>query len=316
MRSNGNVTTGVILAAGRGSRTFPLSKTFPKSLLPVCNIPVMQYQMKAMRDAGISEILVVVGHLGKEIQKKFGNGRRFGVRVRYVVDPDPRGIASSLLKVKEKVRGPFFCVLGDIFIPPSFLVKVLRKMGKDGMANRVLVKREADHEIIKRHAEIVDDGKGQILKLIEKPKMPKSGLRSVGVYFFTPRVFAAIRNTQPSALRKERELTDSIQTLIDLGEKVGLTYLDSWDVNISYLRDLIECNVRMLGELGKKGMVGRGAQVVAGSTISKSVIGENAIIEQPINFQECVVFPGIKVHWDSSKASRMLFTGAFSIKAS
>jgi len=315
MQGDGNITTGAILAAGRGSRTFPLSDTYPKALLPVCNIPVMQYQMKAMRDAGISEILVVVGHLGKEIQKTFGNGRRFGLRIRYVLDPDPRGIATSLLKVEDETRNPFFCFLGDIFIPPRFLVKMLRKMGKDGMANRVLVKREADPEVIKRHAEIINDGRGKIVELIEKPVAPKSGLRSVGVYLFTSRVFTAIRKTQPSALRGERELTDSIQTLIDLGERIEMTYLDSWDVNISYPEDLIECNVRMLAELGKERIVGRGAKIAPGSVIAKTVVGERATVERPVRLYECVIFHDAKVNYESSEASRMLFAGAHNIPA-
>src|SRR5688500_4788501 len=97
---NGTVQQGVILAAGWGSRLQPLVSTVPKPLHPVCNKPIMQYQMEAMRDAGIVEVTVVIGPTGEAIRQYFGAGSHLGIRISYVEDSAPAGIAASLAKVE------------------------------------------------------------------------------------------------------------------------------------------------------------------------------------------------------------------------
>ena len=103
--------TGVILAAGKGTRIAPFSQRFPKPLLPICNRPILEYQIEYMKNAGIREIIVVIGHLGYEIAQHFGNGRNFGVKIRYVEQEETLGIAHALGRLEPYISTPFLLFL-------------------------------------------------------------------------------------------------------------------------------------------------------------------------------------------------------------
>lgn len=240
------IQKGVILAAGRGSRIFPLSLNYPKPLFPIADKPIMQYQIEAMAKEGISEIVVVLGHKGDKIQSFFGDGSKLGVALTYVWDKKPLGIANSLLKAKSLFYEPFVLFLGDIFISGINLrssIKLFEDKKPDGV---IIARHEKDTAFLKRNFSIVQNSEGQILKVVEKPKKAVNHLKGLGVYIFTPAIFWAIKKTPRSALRGEVELTDSIQTLIDAGREVYCDIWDCWDFNITYPQDIIECSLRFL----------------------------------------------------------------------
>ena len=178
------IRQGVILAAGRGSRIFPLSDGFPKVLLPIFNKPILEYQVEAMRNAGVKEIIIVIGATGEKIKKHFGSGARFGVKISYVFDKNPQGIASSLLLTKNLVRGPFVLFLGDIFIPKmefSQSIELFNKYHADGL---IIAKRERNLEKVKRNFAIYVNRSNRVLNVEEKPKRPRSNLKGYGLYLF------------------------------------------------------------------------------------------------------------------------------------
>src|SRR5579884_43697 len=253
-----HVRQGVILAAGRGSRISPLSLRYPKPLLPVCNKPVMQYQIEAMRTAGISEVVIVIGHLGGEIMSYFGDGGVLGVKIRYVEDLDPQGIAASLAKAEPSVGSPFVLFLGDIFVGLDDLAPAMARLVDRGALGGIVVKREDTPEPVKRNFAVLTTPDGRVWRVIEKPKDPPSLLKGCGVYLFTPAIFDAIRRTPRSALRGEYELTDAIQQLIEGGGAVYSEELARWDVNLTYPGDLLDCNLRMLRERRLECLVGTG----------------------------------------------------------
>lgn len=235
------ITQGVILAAGRGKRILPFSKNNPKPMLRVLTKPIIEYQIEAMKAVGVEEVFIVIGFLGEKIKKYFGDGKKFGLEIKYIVDDDPKGIASSLYKVKKRIKGTFLCFLGDIFVEPKGLLhSLLRMIGSEGTGNILLVRKELDIGILKLHAEAVTD-KGRVIRLIEKPKQPKSGLRTCGIYFFTPEIFKAIEKTPASELRGEVELTDAVDKLISLRKNVYFEELKTWDINVTYEADLKKC---------------------------------------------------------------------------
>ena len=106
---------GVILAAGRGTRMAPFSNSYPKPILPICNKPLLVYQIESMRAAGVRDILIVIGHLGYEIVKVLGSGEALGVRIQYVEQASTLGIAHAVMQLERYIDRPFLLFLGDIF---------------------------------------------------------------------------------------------------------------------------------------------------------------------------------------------------------
>lgn len=240
------VNQAVILAAGRGKRILPLSAKLPKSMLTILGRPILEYQIEALARAGIKNLLIVVGFRRQEIKDYFGDGKKLGVHIEYIVDKDPKGIASSLYWVKKLIRGPFFCLLGDILVDPKVFAKCLLRMFSRGQKNILLIKNEPAKSAIKLQAEVVISG-NKIVRIIEKPKSPKSNFRTCGIYKFGEEIFRAIEKTPVSELRGEVELTDAIGKLIDLKNMVYFEKLDSWDINITYAADLEKAR-SMLGK--------------------------------------------------------------------
>lgn len=312
---NHEVKQGVILAAGRGSRIFPLSKNSPKPLLPVLNKPVIEYQIDVMRKAGIWDITIVVGALGILIKKFFGNGSKFGVKISYIVDNNPQGIASSLMRVKGKITGPFALFLGDIFVKDADInssVLVMVKLKADGV---IIGKNESDPEAIRRNFSVITAAGGQILKVIEKPQKPPSKFKGYGLYLFSPAIFKAIAGTPRSSLRNEYEITDSIQTLIDSGGRVFAKKLSNWDFNLSYPEDLLMCNLKMLKEKKLKSLVGRGVHINRGARIISSVVGDRAIVDDAVVLEECLVLADTRVSKHKIPLRRMIFAKDFVLAA-
>ena len=106
---------GVILAAGHGSRMGPFGKLFPKPVVPICNKPLLAYQLEYMRQIGIDEVIIVIGHLGYRITQTLGDGSRFGMRIQYVEQEKRLGIAHAVGQLEPYIDRPFMLFLGDIF---------------------------------------------------------------------------------------------------------------------------------------------------------------------------------------------------------
>jgi glucose-1-phosphate thymidylyltransferase len=274
------VHQGVILAAGRGNRIHPLSKLYPKPLQPVCNKPIMQYQMEMMREAGIEEMAVVIGPNGNPIRDYFGDGRRLGVKIDYIEDPTPEGIASSLARAEPWVRGPFAVFLGDIFLVCTDFNQALIPV-ENGAVGTLLVRRDRP-EMVRQNFAVVTDNDGRVERVIEKPTDPPTDLKGCGVYVFDPSVFDAIRRTPRSPLRNEYELTEALQLFIETGNPIYAVEVVQWDVNVSYPDDLLACNLKMLREMNLDFLIGQGARIGSQTQILSSIIGDRAIVDSPV----------------------------------
>lgn len=287
------VRQGVILAAGRGTRLHPLSLAYPKPLRPICNKPIMQYQIEAMRAAGITDIGIVIGATGAPIRACFGDGSRLGVQISYVEDHAPAGIAASLACVEPWVHGPFMVFLGDIFLALDDLTPALAPLD-NGAAGTIIVRRDAS-AAVQRNFAVVTDERQRVITVIEKPKVPPTNLKGCGVYVFDQTIFEAIRRTPRSALRNEYELTDAIQTLIDFDKPVVAADVVRWDLNITFPEDLLLCNLRVLRERGISSLIGSGARFNREVQLISSVVGDDALIDASVCLEECLVLPGARI---------------------
>ena len=299
MKKNGGVVTGVILAAGVGSRIKPLSFDLPKPLLPICNKPIMQYQIEAMAEAGIRDFVVVVGYLKDKIIEYFGDGSRLNVNIRYIEQEKALGIAHAVGQIEGCLSGPFLLFLGDIFTIHGRLSSVMETYHKTRAPVVLAVKREKNPEFIKRNFAIQMNRDGTVKRVIEKPRYAINDLKGCGIYLFDLPIFDAIRRTPRTALRDEYEITNSIQILIEDGYKVRINDAVEWDMNVTVPEDLLECNMRLLKKMTVKNLIGSNVKLAGGTEVVNSVIGDNVMVHSPIRISDSVIFPGVSIEGGS-----------------
>ena len=196
---------GLILSGGRGTRLRPITYTSAKQLVPVANKPILFYGIEALAASGIREIGIVVGDTKREIMDAVGDGARFGVRVTYIEQEAPLGLAHAVL-VSEPYLGadPFVMYLGDNLIREK-LAPLVRRFEEEKPNAQILLARVPNPQQF-GVAELAD---GKVVRLIEKPSTPPSDLALVGVDMFDRTVFEAVKAIKPSA-RGELEITDAI----------------------------------------------------------------------------------------------------------
>ena len=280
---------GLILSGGAGTRLRPITHTSAKQLVPVANKPVLFYGIEALVEAGVTEIgIIIAPETGDEIRDAAGDGSQFGAEITYIVQDKPAGLAHAVLTAKDFIGdAPFVMYLGDNLLRDGLrgLVETFRKDEPDALILLTPVDDPQSYGV----AELDDDG--HIVRLIEKPKDPPSNLALVGVYLFSPLIFAASEALEPS-WRGELEITEAIDALIDDGKTVRSEIVRGWWKDTGQLADMLEANRLVLeeletkieGEVDNSRIEGRvvveaGAEV-AGSTIrGPVVIGAGARIE-------------------------------------
>ena len=280
---------GLILSGGKGTRLRPITHTSAKQLVPVANKPILFYGIEAIRDAGIREIGIVVGDTAEEIQAAAGDGSRWGVRITYIRQSAPLGLAHAVLESEPFLRGtPFVMYLGDNLIQGGIteLAREFERNHPDSMILLTPVEDPAQFGVAELRGE-------RVVRLDEKPAKPRSNLALVGVYMFSDSIFEAVRAIRPSA-RGELEITDAIQWLIDHGRRVDSHLVKGWWKDTGKLEDLIEANRLILDVLvqridGKvdeasrvdfKVAIEEGAEVIDSTIRGPAIIGRGARIVQ------------------------------------
>lgn len=267
----------------------PLTYTSAKHLIPVANKPVIFYSIEAVVQAGIKELGIVVSpHREEEFQLTVGDGSRWGIKISYILQPQPKGLAHAVACAREFVgHKPFLVYLGDNLLENG-VVDFVREF-ESGHANASIVLYEVEDPRSFGVAQLQD---GQIIRVIEKPKEPPSNLAIVGVYLFDEKIFEAISEIKPS-WRDELEITDAIQRLIDKGYRVMPHLVQGWWKDVGKPDDMLQANRLLLeriatqieGELDSRSQVKGRVQIAQGAKILNSelrgplVIGEGALIE-------------------------------------
>src|SRR4029077_15526905 len=185
---------GLILSGGKGTRLRPLTYTSAKQLVPVANKPVLFYGIEAIVAAGIRDIGIVGGDTPAEIRAAVGDGSAWGARVTYIEQDAPRGLAHAVL-ISEPFIGkdPFVMYLGDNLLNKG-ITEFVEEFIREAPAAQILPTNVPDPQMF-GVVELVD---GRVVRLVEKPKQPKSDLALVGVYMFSPAVFDSVKRIKPS----------------------------------------------------------------------------------------------------------------------
>jgi len=286
---------GLILSGGAGTRLRPITHTSAKQLVPVANKPVLFYGIEALVEAGVTEIgIIIAPETGDEIREAAGDGSSFGAQITYIVQDKPAGLAHAVLTAKDFIGdSPFVMYLGDNLLRDGLkgLVSTFRSDEPDALILLTPVE-EPEHYGV---AEL--DGE-RIVRLIEKPKDPPSNLALVGVYLFSPLIFAASEALQPS-WRGELEITEAIQGLIDDGKQVQSEVVRGWWKDTGQLADMLEANRLVLEEIETDldGEVDEGSRVEGrvilepGATLTRSVVRGPAVIGKDACIEDAYIGP-------------------------
>ena len=306
---------GVILAAGHGSRMGPFGTQLPKPIVPICNRPLLAYQLDYMREAGIHDVFIVIGHLGHRITQTLGDGSQFGVHIEYIEQHQRLGIAHAVGQLEGYLDRPFLLMLGDIFFEIDGIQRMMEQVEGKGAAAVLAVKEEDDIDAVKRNFSVLLRDDQTVKRVIEKPRHVPNMLKGCGLYLFDLPIFDAIRRTPRTAMRDEYELTDSIQILIDYEYPVRVAPVVTWDINLTYTHDLIRCSLHQLHKLGVSSIVGEGCHIVDGVELRNTVVGDRVTIRNPVTLERCVVLSGVTLddgrdHQDAVLALPSRSTGA------
>ena len=293
---------GLILSGGAGTRLRPITHTSAKQLVPVANKPILFYGIEDMARAGIEEIGIVVGETRDEIVAAVGDGSRFGVRVTYLPQAEPLGLAHAVLIAADFLGDDDFVMyLGDNLLRQGIgtFVEAFERDRRAAAAPALGAEVDAPSaQILLAHvpdperfgvAELNDSG--EVVRLVEKPPVPPSDLALVGVYLFDRSIHEAVRAISPSA-RGELEITDAIQWLIDHGRRVRHEVVDGWWIDTGKLAPLLEGNRLILetitsrvdgtvdsdSRLEGRVVIEEGAMLINSTVRGPAIVGRDTVV--------------------------------------
>lgn len=280
----------LITAGGRGTRLRPITHTRNKHLIPIANKPILHYALEYVAEAGIRDVGIIVNADSNEVQTALGDGERWGLRIRYIPQEAPLGLAHCI-KISRDFLGdePFVFYLGDNMVVGG-IKRFVEEFKSRGSNCHLTVSRVRDPERF-GVPEISGD---RIVAVEEKPRKPKSGYAVAGIYLYDSTVYKAVDAIKPSK-RGELEISDVHQYLLDHGSRVTFSEITGWWKDTGLPDDLLEANRLILDHIeprdnagakveGNSTLVGRvilepGARVINSNIRGPVIIGERTVIE-------------------------------------
>ncbi|MGB9980411.1 bifunctional sugar-1-phosphate nucleotidylyltransferase/acetyltransferase [Methanobacterium sp.] len=263
---------GVLLTAGEGTRMRPLTLTRPKTMLQVGGKPILQYNLEALRDSGIKDIIMVVGYKKEAIEDYFKDGSSFGVSITYITQEKRLGTAHAINSVHDEINDEFIVLNGDIIVDPELIVDLIARYESE-KSSSILMLTEVEDPSSFGVVEIEND---IIKNIVEKPAPGEapSNLINAGIYLFDKTIFDAIDRTEKSE-RGEYEITDSLKIQMSENKIVrGLKSNHKW-IDVGRPWELLNVNEHFISEM-EEDIQGK---IEEGVTIHGNVIlGKNSII--------------------------------------
>jgi len=270
-----------------------------------------QYCIESIRDAGITDIAIIVGGLGSnKVKEYYGNGENFGVNLTYIEQDEPRGIAHAIRLCKKFVNNEKFLVfLGDNIIqkPITDFVENFNKSDYDATVLLCEVNNPSRFGI----ADVENE---KIVKITEKPENPTSNLAVTGIYLLTPLIFEVIDNLKPS-WRNELEITDALDNLLKQNDNIGYETITDYWKDTGTPEDILNANRQVLEHIcnqtciiDKSTNIESGSSVITPSIIGKNCkidksaqigpnvsIGDNTIISSGVVIENSIIMSGCKI---------------------
>ncbi len=294
----------LITSGGHGTRLRPITNTQNKHLLPIANKPILHYALENVAGAGVKEVGIIVRADNDEVQKALGDGHAFGVKITYIPQEAPLGLA-HVVKIARPFIGSdrFLFYLGDNMIVGG--VKRFVDAFEASKANcHLALAQVKDPE---RFGVPELDGK-RIVGIEEKPKKPKSRYAVTGIYLYDSRIFEACDAIKPSS-RGELEISDAHQWLLDHGARVEWSEITGWWKDTGKPDDLLAANRLVLehqqgrivgsvdeaSELTGQVVVEEGARIIRSHIRGPVIVGKNAVIEDSYLGPYTAIGPGSRV---------------------
>ena len=280
---------GIILHGGHGTRLRPLTHTGPKQLLPIANKPMSEYCVEAIKDCGITDIAIIIGGIGSnKVKEYYGDGSKFDVKISYIEQDEPKGIAHAINLCKNFVGNDKFLVfLGDNIIQKS-ISNISKKFETENYDALVLLCEVSNP---KRFG-IADVKESKIVKIMEKPENPPTNLAVTGIYFLTTKIFDVFSRLKPS-WRNELEITDALQMMLEENNTINFEMITDYWKDTGTPDDIIHANGEVLknmksynfGKISDKVELKNNVMIGSGTTINDKskiigpcIIGKNCEI--------------------------------------
>jgi len=299
----------VILVAGEGKRLKPITSSVPKPMIPLAGRPLLEYNLLGLKNAGIEDVLLIVGYKKEIIQDYFGNGKeKVGLNINYKTQDEYLGTAHATGFAKSFVKNDDFLMMyGDLLINSDIIKKIIyeyKDKNVEGLISLVEVQNPINYGIISL------DSQNLVQKITEKPpaELNLGNLANAGIYIFNPLIFEAIEKTKLSN-RKEYEFTDAMEILIQKlnGKIYGYILEESNWNDIGLPWQILDANKELLEKINRniKGdiednvvingnvFIGAGTLIRSGSYIQgpcyigkNNIIGPNAFIRPGTSIQD------------------------------
>ena len=279
----------LVLSGGKGTRLRPLTFTLAKQLIPVANTPILGYVLAQVAETSIVDVgLIVAPETGQYVREYVKDGAEWGLKVNYIPQ-EPLGLAHAVKTAKSYLgEEDFVMCLGDN-LQGEGIANLAKKFKQENLDALILLKEVEDPTMF---GVATLDNKGNVIKLVEKPKEPESNLAIVGTYLFSNKVHQAIEKIKPS-WRNELEITDAVQQMITMGFKVKAEVLNTWWVDTGKKDDILSANAKVLDEYIKRDVQGKienstiegrvkidkEASVINSTVRGPCIIGEKAIVK-------------------------------------
>jgi UDP-N-acetylglucosamine diphosphorylase / glucose-1-phosphate thymidylyltransferase / UDP-N-acetylgalactosamine diphosphorylase / glucosamine-1-phosphate N-acetyltransferase / galactosamine-1-phosphate N-acetyltransferase len=282
----------VIMVAGKSTRTYPLTLTRPKPLLPFMNRPLIEHSLDQM--VGIfDKVILIVGYMKESIEQVMGDDYR-GIKIVYQEQKEQLGTGHAILQAKSHIRGRFVAMNGDDLFARQDLERLVK------LENGALVKRVKDPS---QYGVYKVDEQNRVLELVEKPQEFVSDLVNIGCYSFTPDIFTKIEHTKRS-VRGEIEIVDAILETARETEFKVLPIQGFW-LPTGFAWDLLKHQEKFMPEMTESltyGEIEPGAKIHGVVQIGKnSTLKSGAYIEGPVIIGEnCVIGPNCYIRGNTS----------------
>jgi glucose-1-phosphate thymidylyltransferase len=278
----------LIASGGRGTRLRPLTHTQNKHLIPVANKPILFYAIETVAEAGIRDVAIVYNGESDEVPKFVGSGAKWGLKITYIPQPSPGGLAQVVQLAENFIqRDKFIFYLGDNMVVGG-VGRFIEEFEKGGL-NCLLTISEVK-EPQRFGVPVFKDG--ELVRVEEKPKNPQSKFAVAGIYLYDRHIFEAVKSLKPSA-RGELEISDAHTFLIERGYKVGFKEITGWWKDTGKADDLLEANRLVLenmtpaidGQIDQESQiegklsVGRHSKIARSTIRGPVIVGESCVIE-------------------------------------
>jgi glucose-1-phosphate thymidylyltransferase len=268
----------LITAGGHGTRLRPITHTQNKHLIPIANKLMLDYALEYVRDANIIDVGIIINADDTSIKSEFGDGCSRNVRITYIPQDAPLGLA-HVVKISEKFIGsdPFIFYLGDNILVGG-VSKFVSEFKNEGSNCHLALSKVPDPN----RFGVAEIKNNKIIGIEEKPSTPKSNFAVTGIYLYDSTIFEAVNNIKPSA-RGELEISDAHQYLLNKGYHISYSEITGWWKDTGKPSDLLEANRLVLDNIedSRKSIL-TNCDIVGNIHIGKNVKISNSKLEGPI----------------------------------